>query len=63
VPGLFPTPGPPRPPAPEDLGEIAAYLREYCGLFGLDCKAILDAPFTVVTPDSANPYQQMYVAN
>jgi hypothetical protein len=51
------------PAAPEDLGEIAAYLREYCGLFGLDCKAILDAPFTVVTPDSANPYQQMYVAN
>jgi len=60
---LFPRQVTARPAAPEDLEEIAAYLREYCGLFGLDCKAILDAPFTVVTPDSANPYQQMYVAN
>ena len=24
---------------------------------------VLDAPFTVVTPDSKNPYKQMYVAN
>ena len=52
-----------RAAAPEDLDEIALYLRDYCGSFGLDERSILDAPFTVVTPDSANPYRQMYVAN
>ena len=52
-----------RAAAPEDLDEIALYLRDYCGRFGLDERSILDAPFTVVTPDSANPYKQMYVAN
>ena len=37
--------------------------RKYLALFGLDERSILDAPFTVVTPNSANPYKQMYVAN
>ena len=52
-----------RPASPEDLAEIEGYLNEYCGIFGLDSAAILAGPFTVVTPDSANPYRQMYVAN
>ena len=52
-----------QPATPEDLAELAGTLKDYCGVFGLDCKAVLDAPFTVVTPDSANPYRQMYVAN
>ena len=52
-----------RTATPEDLAEIAPYLTEYCAAFGLDKDAILAAPFTVVTPDSANPYRQMYVAN
>ena len=26
-------------------------------------RRVLDSPFTVVTPDSKNPYKQMYVAN
>ena len=60
---LFPEQVTPRAAAAEDLAEIAPYLKEYCGLFGLDERSIMDAPFTVVTPDSANPYQQMYVAN
>ena len=47
----------------EDLELIQKYVREFCELFGEDCEAILDSPFTVVTPDSANPYKQMYVAN
>ena len=47
----------------EDLEEITPYLTEYCAAFGLDKDAILASPFTVVTPDSANPYRQMYVAN
>ncbi len=47
----------------QDLEEIEGYLEEYCAAFGLDKAAILASPFTVVTPDSANPYRQMYVAN
>ena len=30
---------------------------------GLDIDEVLAAPFTVVTPDSSNPYRQMYVPN
>lgn len=47
----------------EDLEELASYLMEYCQLFNLDLEQILSSPFTVITPDSKNPYQQMYVAN
>ena len=47
----------------EDLREIQNILLEFCAVFGYDIAAILDAPFTVITPDSANPYRQMYVAN
>ena len=60
---LFPAQVTPRPAAAEDLAEISGYLQEYCGLFGLDIGKLMSAPFTVVTPNSANPYQQMYVAN
>ncbi len=60
---LFPEQVTPRPAAEEDMEEIADYLKEYCGLFGLDYRSIREAPFTVVTPNSANPYRQMYVAN
>lgn len=51
------------PATREDLSGIAAYIREYSALFGLNPEEILAAPFTVVTPDSKNPYKQMYVAN
>lgn len=47
----------------QDIEEIRDYIEEYCQLFDLDSKKVLDAPFTVVTPDSKNPYKQMYVAN
>lgn len=46
-----------------DLAEIQGYLSEYCREFGYDCQEILNAPFTVITPDSRNPYKQMYVQN
>ena len=46
-----------------DKAEFAPYVREYCRLFGRDADAMLRDPYTVVTPDSKNPYQQMYVAN
>ena len=46
-----------------DMEELKAYITEYCDLFGYDIKEVLASPFTVVTPDSKNPYKQMYVAN
>ena len=60
---LFPKQVTARSATPEDLSEIGDYLAEYCRIFGLDCASIMASPFTVVTPDSANPYRQMYVAN
>ena len=52
-----------RPATKEDLDEISAYLSEFCERFGFDEKTVIDADFTVITPGSKNPYQQMYVAN
>ncbi len=47
----------------EDLKSIDKYISEYCKEFGLKKSDILSEEFTVVTPDSKNPYKQMYVAN
>lgn len=47
----------------EDMRLIRKYAAEYGRLFRVEPEEILDAPFTVVTPDSKNPYKQMYVAN
>lgn len=47
----------------EELEEIKKYVSEYCRLFGGDESEIMSSPFTAVTPDSKNPYRQMYVAN
>ena len=47
----------------EDFTHLQPLVEEYCRLFGGDAAEILDAPFTVVTPDSSNPYKQLYAAN
>ncbi len=47
----------------EELCEIKPYLSEYCALFGYAEPEVMHGPFVVVTPDSKNPYKQMYVAN
>lgn len=52
-----------RPANETDKEELKAYVSEYCDLFGYDINEVLASPFTVVTPDSKNPYKQMYVAN
>ncbi len=46
-----------------DKSELRGHIAEFCAVFGYDMDEILSAPFTVVTPDSKNPYRQMYVAN
>ena len=47
----------------KDITEIDRYVSEYCRLFGEKTEEIMAHPFTVVTPDSKNPYKQLYVAN
>lgn len=52
-----------RPAGPQDLNEIRKYIGEFCEIFDYDESEIMGADFTVITPDSRNPYKQMYVAN
>ena len=47
----------------KDLEDLRPIITEYCEEFDLDADEILDTEFTVLTPDSKNPYKQMYVAN
>ena len=47
----------------EDMQEIAPYLEKFSDFFGMDLQQIRSQIFTVVTPDSQNPYKQMYVMN
>lgn len=43
--------------------EIEALISEYCDVFGVDINTVMNSDFTVVLPDTANPFKQMYVAN
>lgn len=47
----------------EDLQEIKGYIQEFCKHFHYDENKIFCSDFTLVTPNSKNPYRQMYVAN
>ena len=47
----------------EELAQLRPLVERWCALFGGDAAALLEGPFTVVTPDSRNPYRQMYAAN
>jgi glutamate synthase domain-containing protein 3 len=58
----FPSQVTARKATPEEIDRIKEYVFEYCQLFGYDVNKVLDSSFTVVTPDSKNPYKQMYVA-
>lgn len=59
----FPSQVTAREASAADIEELKPYVCEYCRLFGCDADEVLASPFTVVTPDSKNPYKQMYVAN
>ena len=52
-----------NPAAPEELKEIKKYVAEYCRLFDKNADSIMKSPFTIVTPNSKNPYKQLYIAN
>lgn len=44
----------------EDLSEIKKYIQEYCQEFEYDPEEILNHPYYVLTPDTKNPYKQLY---
>lgn len=46
-----------------DMAEIVPYIQKFCSYFGYDERALTEDSYTVITPDSKNPYKQMYVAN
>ncbi len=60
---IFPKQVTARPATDEDIAGIETYLKRYCELFSADYKTVRKSDFTVVTPDSKNPYKQMYVQN
>lgn len=60
---VFPKNVTPREATADDMAEISPMIEEFCSLFGYDVNEILKEKFTVVVPDSKNPYKQMYVAN
>ena len=46
-----------------DIKQVEKYILDYCEKLGIDSSDVLKSEFTIVTPDSKNPYKQMYVAN
>ena len=60
---IFPSNVHVSPAKKEDLDDIYPYIKEFCDCFGFNTDEVLNAKFTVITPDSNNPYKQMYVGN
>lgn len=46
-----------------ELNEITPYLKEFCSLFNVDIKMLLESRYTVMYPNASNPYKQMYTHN
>lgn len=44
----------------QELEAVEPYLAEYCAEFGLDLQTILRENFFLLTPNTQNPYQQLY---
>ncbi|MEA5050998.1 MAG: glutamate synthase [Oscillospiraceae bacterium] len=51
-----------RPADSWALSRARAPLEAFCACFGLDAKPILACDFIEITPDTSNPYKQMYVS-
>ena len=47
----------------KDLTEIRLYLEEFCKFFGENIEDIYLKTFYVLTPNTKNPYQQLYTRN
>ena len=46
-----------------DMLEVSCYVKEYCSLFNKNADSILAERFYILTPNTKNPYKQMYVQN
>ena len=46
-----------------DLKEIAPYISEFAGHFGMDAQRLMKDRFYVLTPNARNPYKELYTAN
>lgn len=44
-----------------DLDEIKKYIDKYCKLFNIDIVEIMNKDFYVLSPNTNNPYKQLYV--
>lgn len=60
---VFPKQVTARPAETSDIEEITPHILEFCELFKVNADEVLSGDFTVVTPNSKNPYRQLYVAN
>lgn len=49
-----------KPATANDLKEIEGYLDDFCKAFAVKKQDILSKPFTVLTPNSKNPYKRSY---
>lgn len=47
----------------EDLAEIEEYIRTFCVKFDFDYDEVMKSKFFVLTPDTKNPYKQLYTQN
>ena len=47
----------------EDLESIRGYAEEFAEAFGYDADELLSHHYIVLTPNSANPYKQLYTPN
>ncbi|MEA4816749.1 MAG: glutamate synthase [Lachnospiraceae bacterium] len=52
-----------REATPEDLSQIAPYIKTFSKLFDEDEKAVYKKGFYVLTPNTTSPYKQLYVQN
>lgn len=46
--------------ADKDLAGIEPHLAEYCKIFGYDLSRVFARPFYLLTPNTKNPYKQLY---
>ncbi len=46
-----------------ELDEIMPYIDSYCAKFGVDKAKVMSKPFYILTPNSKNPYKQLYCYN
>ena len=60
---VFPNQVSAKPATSEELEEIKSHVAKYCRFFHEKTDSIMNSPFTIVTPNSKNPYKQLYVAN